>query len=77
VQVFASERREEAERIAEEAGRRLKASAVVEYEAMLYKVRLGRFADEGEALALRELAIRAGYPGAFRIKTSASASNTK
>jgi hypothetical protein len=69
VQIFASESRAEADRVAREASRRLDVEAAVEREQLLYKVRLGRFASESGALALRERAVRAGYSGAFRIKT--------
>lgn len=68
VQIFASESRDEAERVASAAGARLQAEAAIVYEPPLYKVRLGSFATEEEAQALRERAIRAGYSGAFRIR---------
>jgi len=70
VQIYASERREEAERVSREASQALAARGAVEREGALFKVRLGRFATEAEAQALREQAIRAGYSGAFRIKTT-------
>lgn len=68
VQIFASDQREEAERVSREAVEALDATASVDRDGALYKVRLGRFATEAEAQALRERAIRAGYPGAFRIR---------
>ena len=71
VQVFASDRREEAERVSREAAQTLSTAASVDRDGAIYKVRLGRFATETEAQALRERAIRAGYPGAFRIRTIA------
>jgi len=70
VQIFASDQREEAERVSHEASLALGASASVERDGALFKVRLGRFATEAEAQALRERAIHAGYPGAFRIRTT-------
>lgn len=70
VQIFASDRREEAERVSREAGQALAAVVSVDRDGLLYKVRLGRFATEAEAQTLRERAVRAGYPGAFRIKTT-------
>jgi rare lipoprotein A len=69
VQIFASDQREEAERVGRDAAEALGAPAYVERDGALFKVRLGRFATEAEAQALRERAIRAGYPGAFRIRT--------
>ena len=69
VQIFASDQREEAERVSREAAAALGAPGSVERDGSLFKVRLGRFATEVEAQALRERAIRAGYPGAFRIRT--------
>ena len=69
VQIFASDQREEAERVSREAAAALGAPGTVERDGALFKVRLGRFATEVEAQALRERAIRAGYPGAFRIRT--------
>ncbi len=70
VQIFASDRREEADRVSREAAQALSVAASVDRDGALYKVRLGRFATEAEAQALRERAIRAGFPGAFRIKTT-------
>ena len=70
VQIFASDRREEADRVGREAGQALAVVVSVDRDGSLYKVRLGRFATEAEAQTLRERAIRAGYPGAFRIKTT-------
>ena len=72
VQVFASDRREEAERVSREAAQALSTAASVDRDGAIYKVRLGRFGTEGEAQALRERAIAAGYPGAFRIRTAAT-----
>ena len=72
VQIFASDRRDEAERVSREAAQALATTASVDRDGAVYKVRLGRFASEAEAQALRERAIRAGYPGAFRIRAAAS-----
>jgi len=68
VQIFASEDRGEAQRVARSAADRLQMPARVDHEPPLYKVRLGRFADEQEAQTLRAQAIRAGYAGAFRVR---------
>jgi hypothetical protein len=68
VQVFATQDRDLAERTAREATQLLHVEARVEYEASRYKVRLGDFGSEEEAGALRDEAVRAGYPGAFRIR---------
>ena len=67
VQVFASPDRAQAERIGREASERLGATYVLEREGNLVKVRLGSFAREEDAQALRERAVRNGYPGAFRV----------
>jgi len=69
VQIFASEDLPEAERVARRAAALLGTSAAVHFDRPLYKVRLGAFATEDEAQSLRERAVRAGYPGAFRIRT--------
>ena len=68
VQIHASESRTEAERLGRTAARRLKAELFIQREGSLYKVRLGAFATEADAQALRDRAIRAGYPGAFRTR---------
>lgn len=68
VQVFATQDRDLAERTAREAAQLLHVEARVEYEGSRYKVRLGDFASEEEAGALRDKAVHAGYPGAFRIR---------
>ena len=70
VQIYASERREEAERVRGEATLALAVPGTVDREGAFFKVRLGRFATEAEAQTLREQAIEAGYSGAFRIKTT-------
>jgi hypothetical protein len=68
VQIFASEDRGEAQRVARTAADRLQMAARVDHEPPLYKVRVGRFADEQEAQTLRTQAIRAGFAGAFRVR---------
>lgn len=39
-------------------------------EGGLYKVRLGAMTTEAEAQALRDRAVRDGFPGAFRVRTA-------
>jgi hypothetical protein len=68
VQIFASEDRKEAESVARRAAAALRSEAFVTPEPPLHKVRVGRFATEEEAQALRDRAVRAGYAGAFRIR---------
>jgi len=68
VQIFATQDRDLAERAAREASQILHVEAHVDHEASRYKVRLGGFASEEEAGALRDEAVRSGYPGAFRIR---------
>jgi hypothetical protein len=68
VQIFATQDRDLAERTAREAARLLHVAAHVHYEAPRYKVRLGDYGSEEGAGTLRDKAVRAGYPGAFRIR---------
>ena len=68
MQIHASESRTEAERLGRAAARRLGAELFIQREGSLYKVRLGAFATEADAQALRDRAIGAGYPGAFRTR---------
>ena len=68
VQIFASEDRKEAESVARRAAAALRSEAFVTPEPPLHKVRVGRFATEEEAQALRDRAVRAGFAGAFRIR---------
>ena len=68
VQVFATQDRDLADRMAREVGGLLRVRAHVAYEAPHYKVRLGDYASEDDARPLRERAVRSGYPGAFRIR---------
>ena len=77
VQVFASPDLAQADRIAKEAETRFGEPSVIEYEGSLYKVRLGAFATESLAQALRESAVQEGYPGAFRMKSEARTSDAK
>jgi len=68
VQIYASPLLPDADRIAKDASARLDESYVIEFEGTLYKVRLGAFESEDAAQALRERAIRLGFPGAFRMR---------
>jgi len=68
VQVFVTQDRGLADRMAKEAAERLSVRAHVAYEGSHYKVRLGDYRSEDEAQPLRERAVRAGFPGAFRIR---------
>jgi cell division septation protein DedD len=63
--------------VAREASQRLGTTYVIQYEEALYKVRLGSFASEEEAQALREKAVQGGFPGAFRVRTVAGATGSK
>ena len=75
VQIFASPDLVQAGHVAREASAKLGESAVVEYEGSLYKVRLGAFGSEAEAQSLRDRAIAAGYPGAFRMRAPSLSAN--
>ena len=61
----------QAGRIAKEASAQFGEPAAVEFEGALYKVRVRAFASEGSAQSLRERAVDAGYPGAFRMRSAA------
>jgi len=74
VQIFATPELSQADRMSKEAAARLGVRGTIEFEEGLYKVRLGAFATEEEAQALRERAVREGYPGAFRVRTGGDAS---
>ena len=76
VQVFATQDPVLADRIAQEAGRALEARSYVAHEASQYKVRLGDYGSEDEALELKAKAVRSGFPGAFRIRCTPQ-SNSK
>lgn len=69
VQVFASPELTQADRIAKEASLRFGEPSVIEFEGALYKVRLGAFASDVLAQALRERAVQEGFPGAFRMRS--------
>jgi hypothetical protein len=75
VQIFATQDRGLADRMAREAALALQAAAHVEHEGSSYKVRLGDFNSEEEAEPLRERAVRSGYPGAFKIRCAADATH--
>jgi hypothetical protein len=77
VQVFASPGLALADRVSKEAAARLGVTAVIEFEQKLYKVRLGAFASEGDAQALRDRAVREGYPGAFRTRSAVATTDDK
>ena len=68
VQILSTQDSGLADRIARQAAQLLGVKAYVAREASRYKVRLGDFGSETEALALRMRAVRIGYPGAFRIR---------
>ena len=68
VQIFATQDRDLADRMARAAAERLQVKAHVEFESPNYKVRLGDYASEGEARLLRDRALYSGYPGAFRVR---------
>jgi sporulation related protein len=76
VQVFATQDRDLADRMAREAAVALHVAARVDHEGTHYKVRLGDFSSEDAALPLREEAIRSGYPGAFRTRCATDASKS-
>jgi hypothetical protein len=70
VQIFASPDLAQADRVAKEASAKLGVEYSIEFESGLYKVRLGSFGSEAAAQALRESAVGAGYPGAFRTRSN-------
>jgi hypothetical protein len=75
VQVFATQDPDLADRMAKEAAERLEQPAYVAHEASQFKVRLGDYRSEEEALPLRERAIQAGFTGAFRVRCNADVSH--
>ncbi len=75
VQVFATQDRALADRMAEETAALLHVSAHVAYETPLYKVRLGDYGSEEAAGPLRDRAVQSGFPGAFRIRCAREATN--
>ena len=68
VQIFATQDRVLADRMAGEAVALLRSAAYVAFETPLYKVRLGDYRSEQEAAPLRDKAVRLGFPGAFRVR---------
>lgn len=72
VQILSTQDSGLADRIAGEAAELLGVKAYVAREAFQYKVRLGDFGSETEALPLRTKAVRSGYPGAFRIRCASN-----
>jgi len=72
VQIFASSERDRAEAAAAEARRRFTEPVYVEYEAPLYKVRVGDCATRHEADTLKEKAGTQGYDGAWVAETPVS-----
>jgi hypothetical protein len=75
VQIFATQDRVLADRMAGEAGVLLQAAVYVAHEAPFYKVRVGDYLSEQEAAPLRDKAVRSGFPGAFRIRCSPEATH--
>lgn len=75
VQIFAAQDAALADRKAREAAERLHVRAHVQFEPPHYKVRLGDYASEAEAQALRERAIEVGYAGAFRVRCASDTSS--
>jgi len=75
VQIFATQDRELADRMAGEAEALLQAAVYVAHEALFYKVRVGDCRSEQEAAPLRDKAVRSGFPGAFRIRCSTDATH--
>ena len=75
VQILATPDRALAERVAREAAERLGTTSRVDAEPPLHKVRLGGFASEADAQILKARAVEMGYPGAFRIKIHAAATD--
>ncbi|MEK7316700.1 MAG: SPOR domain-containing protein [Candidatus Eisenbacteria bacterium] len=75
VQILATPDRALAERVAREAAERLGTTSRVDAEPLLHKVRLGGFASEADAQILKARAVEMGYPGAFRVKIHAAATD--
>lgn len=69
VQIFASPDLAAADSVAKSASALLEAPYAIEFEGALYKVRLGSFASEQEAQALRDRAVKSGFLGAFRVRS--------
>ncbi len=75
VQILATPEKALAGQVAREAAERLGTTSRVDHEAALYKVRLGGFGSEGDAQILKARAVEMGYPGAFRVKIHAAATD--
>lgn len=75
VQILATPDRALAERVAREAAERLGTTSRVDAEPPLHKVRLGGFGSEADAQILKARAVEMGYPGAFRVKIHAVATD--
>lgn len=77
VQVFATQDPDLADRMAKGAAERLGVRAYVAHEAPQFKVRLGDYRSEEEALPLRERAIEKGFTGAFRVRCNPDVSHNQ
>ncbi len=69
VQIFATSRQELAEQRAQEYRDILEENVYVEYEGLLYKVRVGDCLSHDEAEALRRKTLALGHEGAFIVDT--------
>jgi hypothetical protein len=69
VQVFASTSQVNAERVLQEARTLLGEKTYLEFTPPLYKVRVGNFLTQQEALSLKDRAIEKGYKAAFVVET--------
>mgnify|MGYP003576068752 CR=1 FL=1 len=75
VQILATPDRGLAERVAREAAERLGTTSRIDSEPPLHKVPLGGLASEADAQVLKARAVEMGYPGAFRVKIRAAATD--
>jgi cell division septation protein DedD len=69
VQLFASSSEAVARQRADEFARVFAEPVYLDYEGLLYKVRVGDFVSRDEAEALRRRVAEAGYDGAFVVET--------
>ncbi len=69
VQLFATSRKELAEQRAQEYRDILEENVYIEYEGLLYKVRVGDCLSHDEAEALRRETVALGHEGAFIVDT--------
>jgi cell division septation protein DedD len=69
VQLFATSREDLARQRAEEYQKLFEEKVYVEYEGLLYKVRVGDCLSHEEASALRRKAVGLGHTGAFTVDT--------